>query len=91
MAVLSMFVNIDEKRLAQALHEAGENLDHAAGETVLDFSSVRRVDAAALTALDEFARLAGEKSVKVVLRGVNVDVYKVLKLVQVTRKLAFVN
>jgi len=49
------------------LQEAGKNLTAADGETVLDFSSVRRIDATALRALEEFARVADEKAVKVVL------------------------
>ena len=54
---------------------------HGDGEVTLDFSSVRRIDPGALRAMEELARMADEKDVKVVLRGVNVDVYKVLKLV----------
>jgi len=52
---------------------------------------VRRIDATALRALEEFARVADEKAVKVVLRGVSVDVYKVLKLVKLTRRFSFLN
>ena len=52
---------------------------------------MRRIDSSALRALEEFARIADEKAVKVVLRGVNVDVYKVLKLVKLTRRFSFVN
>jgi hypothetical protein len=37
------------------------------------------------------ARVADEKAVKVALRGVNVDVYKVLKLVKLTRRFSFVS
>ncbi len=77
-----MFLNIDEERVVPALQEAGEKLDCAQGEAILDFSSVRRIDSSALRAMEEFARIADEKAVKVVLRGVNVDVYKVLKLVK---------
>ena len=35
--------------------------------------------------------MADAKTVKVVLRGVNVDVYKVLKLVKLTPRFSFVN
>jgi anti-anti-sigma regulatory factor len=87
----AMLLNIDEKRAAPALHEAGEKLDRAEGEAVLDFSSVRRVDSSTLRALEEFARTADEKAVKVVLRGVSVDVYKVFKLVKLTRRFTFVS
>jgi anti-anti-sigma regulatory factor len=91
MAMIAVFLNIDEDRVVLALQEAGGNLDSTQGEAVLDFSSVRRIDSNALQALEEFARIAEEKAVKVALRGVNVDVYKVLKLVKLTRRFSFVN
>jgi len=91
MATIAVFLNIDEERIVPALQEAGGNLDCAQGEAVLDFSSVRRIDSSGLRALEEFARIADEKAVKVVLRGVNVDVYKVLKLVKLTQRFSFVN
>ena len=84
-------VNIEEARAALALEEAGEGLDGAEGEAVLDFSAVLRVDASTLRALEELARIAEKKAVKVILRGVNVDVYKVLKLVKLTRRFSFVS
>ena len=79
---------IDEKHLVIALQEAEEKLgtDH---EAILDFSAVRRVDSITLQAIEEFARIAEEKTVKVVLVGVNVAVYKVLKLVKLTRRFSF--
>ena len=89
--MIAVFLNIDNERLVPALQEAGEKLDSAEGEAVLDFSSVRRIDASALRAMEELARIADEKAVKVALRGVNVDVYKVLKLVKLTRRFSFVN
>lgn len=89
MAMIAMPLNMDEKRFALTLREAGAKLDGADGAAILDFSSVRRVDSNALRALEEFAQIAGDKGVKVVLRGVNIDVYKVLKLVKLTRLLSF--
>lgn len=89
--MIAVFLNIDAERIVPALQEAGGNLDCAQGETVLDFSSVRRIDSGGLRALEEFARVADEKAVKVALRGVNVDVYKVLKLVKLTQRFSFVN
>jgi len=55
MARTAVLLNIDEKRVISALQEAGKILTAADGETVLDFSSVRRIDATALRALEEFA------------------------------------
>jgi anti-anti-sigma regulatory factor len=91
MAVIAVFFNVDERRVALALKEAGEKLATAEGEAVLDFSSVRRIDSGALRAMEELARIADEKAVKVVMRGVSVDVYKVLKLMRLTRRFSFVN
>lgn len=82
---------IDGDRVAQTLQEAKEKLDAAKGELVLDFSGVRRVDPGALRALEAFAGAADEKSVKVALRGVNVDVYKVLKLARLAPRFSIVN
>ena len=91
MSAIALFLNIDEKRVAPALQEAVDTLDSAEGEAVLDFSSVRQIDSGALRALEDVARVADEKDVKVVLRGVNVDVYKVLKLVNLAQRFSFVN
>ena len=91
MAMIDVGLKIDEERIAQALQEAGERLNSADGEVVLDFSSVQRIDASALGALEEFADITDDKGVKAVLRGVNVDVYKVLKLVKLTSRFSFVH
>jgi anti-anti-sigma regulatory factor len=91
MAMTAVFLNIDGARVVAALREAGEKLDGIEGEAILDFSSVFRIDSGSVGALEELARVADEKNVKVVLRGVNVDVYKVLKLRKLTRRFSFVN
>jgi anti-anti-sigma regulatory factor len=90
MAMTTVFIKVDETRIVQALREVGEKLDGTEREVALDFS-VLRIDASALRAMEELARIADEKNVKVALRGVNVDVYKVLKLVKLTRRFSFVN
>ena len=91
MAATAIWVNIDERLVVPALREAGEKLNHADGEALLDFSSVHRVDSSTLRALEAFARIADDKAVKVTLRGVNVDVYKVFKLVKLTQRFSFVS
>ena len=91
MAITSVLLNIDEKHVASALQAAREKLDCAEGDAVLDFSSVPRIDADGLRALETLARSAEDKAVKVVLRGVNVNVYKVLKLVRLTHRFSFTN
>jgi anti-anti-sigma regulatory factor len=91
MAMNAVFLKIDETRVIPALREAGEKLDGTEGEVALDFSSVHRIDSSALRAMEELAQIASEKNVKVALRSVNADVYKVLKLVKLTRRFSFVN
>jgi anti-anti-sigma regulatory factor len=90
MEIVAVWQKIDEERVGLALQEAGEKLDSAEGEIILDFSSVRRVDPSAVRALEKFASTADDKAVKVALRGVNVDVYKVLKLVKLASRFSFV-
>jgi anti-anti-sigma regulatory factor len=91
MAMMAVWLKIDEKRVVQDLQETGEKLDSAEAEVSLDFSSVLRIDASGLMALEEFAGVADDKGVKVALRGVNVSVYKVLKLVKLTSRFSFVS
>ncbi|MGO9650639.1 MAG: STAS domain-containing protein [Terriglobales bacterium] len=91
MAMIAVWLKIDEERVVQALQEAGERLDGVEREVVLDFSSVRRIDPSVVRAMEEFAGIADDKGVKVGLRGLNVDVYKVLKLVKLASRFAFVN
>ena len=78
-----------ESVYSMACKRPGETLDTARGDVVLDFSSVRRIDPSALREMEELAGIADEKAVKVVLRGVNVDIYKVLKLVKLTSRFSF--
>ncbi len=89
MAMIAVWLKVDEERVVQALHEAAEKLDSVEGEMALDFSSVQRIDASALRGMEEFETLADGKGVKVVLRGVNVSVYKVLKLAKLTSRFSF--
>ena len=91
MAITSPILNIDDRRLSLALRDAAKKLNSADGEAILDFSSVRRIDAGALRALEELARVAEENAVTVVISGINVDVYKVLELVKLTKRFSFVD
>ena len=80
---------IDGDRVDDCLLEARAEVDGGKGETVLDFSSVRRVDAKALRAMEELANLGDAKAIKIGLQGVNVEVYKVLKLVKLAPRFCF--
>jgi anti-anti-sigma regulatory factor len=91
MATIAAWRKLDNENAVPALQEAGEKLDGADREMVLDLSEMRRIDSRTLRALEEFIRIADEKSVKLVLRSVNVDVYKVLKLVRLTSRFSWVN
>jgi len=91
MEMIRVWLSVDDKRLVPDLQEAREKLDTSQGETVLDFSSVQRIDASALRAMEDLVGEADRKGVKVVLRGVNVGVYKVLKLVKLGSRFSFVS
>ena len=91
MAKIAVWLKIDEESVVKALQEAGEKMDAVEGEVALDFSFVRRIDPRALRAMEELASLADHNGVKVVLRGINVSVYKVLKLVRLTSRFSFVS
>lgn len=89
MTMIPGLLNIDERRAVPALQEAVEKLDNTDGEVFLDFSSVGRIDSAVLRTLTELVGAAEAKGVKVVLRGVNVSVYKVLKLTKLASRFTF--
>jgi len=90
MGTIAVWLNMEERYVVTALQEAGEKLGSAEGEVVLDFASVQRLDSNALQAMEGFASLADEKAIPVVLRAVNVNVYKVLKLVKLASRFSFV-
>jgi anti-anti-sigma regulatory factor len=87
MPMTTVLIKVDPERVADCLLEL--KLDKANGETVLDFSSVPRIDAKGLQAMEALAGLPDAKAVKVGLRGVNVEIYKVLKLVKLTPRFSF--
>jgi ABC-type transporter Mla MlaB component len=89
MSKIAEFFKIDAESVVDGLRAAGAKLDGTPGETVLDFSSVLRIDPKTLVALEELARRADEKAVTIALRGVNVEIYKVLKLVKLVPRFSF--
>ncbi|HVP54862.1 MAG TPA: STAS domain-containing protein [Candidatus Eisenbacteria bacterium] len=91
MTTIAVSHTVDGNNVAQFLAEAREKLNNAEGEVLLDFSAVRRIDPGGLRALEDLAAAAEEKSVKVALQGVGVDVYKVLKLARLSSRFAIVN
>ena len=91
MTMIDVWLEVNGDRVAEDLHEAAGKLDSAGGDAFLDFSAVCRLDPSGLRALEDFAGAADEKAVKVMLRGVNVDVYKVLKLARLSSRFSIVN
>src|SRR5271165_3116102 len=89
MTMIPVGLEFDAESVAHALQEAREKLDSSEGDLCLDFSSVRRIDPNALREMEELASMADEKTVKIVLRGVNVDIYKVLKLMKLASRFSF--
>lgn len=89
MQTNSVWLIADAESAAGTLRETLNRLDPSQGEMVLDFSQVRRLNTNAVDVLHQLAGKAGDKG-KIVLRGVNVDVYRVLKLVKLTPHFTFV-
>jgi anti-anti-sigma regulatory factor len=89
MAVSTRVIRIDGDCLASSLAEAHQSLEAAETEVVLDFSSTPRLDVDAVKELEKLAGAADSHGTNVTVRGVNVDVYKVLKLTGLTRRFSF--
>ncbi len=88
MTMTKMFLEIQSDNLVECLIGARDRLNGAA-ETILDFSSIERIDSQALRAMEELLDRADDRSAKIALQGVNVGIYKVLKLVRLAPRLSF--
>ncbi len=89
--IVAVWLKIDGQKVLGDLQEACETLHNADGEVLLDFSAVRRLDPEAIAAMEELAERADESGVRLVLRGISAEVYKVLKLVKVAHHFSFVS
>lgn len=89
MTTNAVWIHVDPEHVIQVLQEAVEKVNRGESEVVLDFSSVLRIDPSVIGAMEELAGLAAGRSVKVVLRAVNVDIYRALKLVKLAQKFSF--
>jgi len=89
MTMTAMFLEIRAENILDCLQEARMKLKGGGGETILDFSAIQRIDPQALRLMEELVDLAREKAVSIALHGVNVDIYKMLKLVKLAPKLSF--
>lgn len=81
-------LEIDSDSATARLQELCEKLD-SGDEVTLDFSHFVRIDPGTLHALEGLAKAAEEKSAKLTLRGMNVEVYKVLKLARLDSRFSF--
>jgi anti-anti-sigma regulatory factor len=88
-STIGEWLKVDETRFVQSLQEAEDKLHQSEGEVLLDFTSVIRVDSKGLRELERLADRADAKSSKFVLRGVNVNIYKVLKLMKLSPRFLF--
>lgn len=82
---------IHGEHVAEGLESVRANLPADGGELLLDFFFVQALNPAGIRALEDLAGAADLLKAKVVLRGVNVEIYKVLKLAQLTERFLFVN
>jgi anti-anti-sigma regulatory factor len=89
MAMIAAW-RIDGDQAVHALEELRDKMASADRELVLDFSSVHRIDPRAIRAMQDLSVAAEDKAVKIVLRGVGVEIYKVLKLVKLAPRFSFV-
>lgn len=91
MEIETVSVSIDEVNVPASLERAAKKLQLGVEEVEVDLSRTLRIDSGGLRAFQQFVHKAEEKKVKVVLRAVNVNVYKTLKLARLSRSFSFVN
>lgn len=91
MGTSSAVHHIERDHLAESFHKATEKLDGLDGEMILDFTAVKRIDPDVLKNLRELLLVADVRKTKLTLRGVDVDVYKVLKLMKLSSQFSYVD
>ena len=91
MSKIAQINKIDAQHVAESLRTVRTKLDGAQVETVLDFTSVLRIDPPVLCEMEALAALAEESKDKICLLHVNVEIYKVLKLAKLSARFNFRN
>jgi anti-anti-sigma regulatory factor len=86
----SSFV-IDGEHIVQQLNDICRQLGSEGPEVLLDFFLAQTLDTEGIRALEELAAGAGNENAKVVLRGVNIEMYKVMKLAGLSDKFTFID
>lgn len=82
-------LKVEESEIVSTLQQACEKAGGADGDLILDLSAVRRIQPSALRELEKLAAMADDRAITIMLRGVNVEVYKVLKLVKLASRFSF--
>ena len=85
------FCKLQPGRVAECLREAGKTLGETHGALILDFSEVGRIAPEDLQALEKLAAQETANPGCVALRGLSVDVYKVLKLSRLASRFSLVD
>jgi hypothetical protein len=88
MSTIAVFLKVDGERVVESLREAQLKLD-GSSEAVLDFESVSRLQPRDLSAMEELVKLAEGHGLRIELRGVNIAIYKVLKLARLAPRFGF--
>jgi len=92
MTTNPLWITLEPDGAIHALRQqAVERLGCCAGELVLDCASLPRIDSSMAGAFENLANLAAQASVKVLLRAVNIDVYRVLALLNLTERFSFIS
>ena len=89
MPVSSILLEMDKTQLGTVLERAIGMLGGSDSELTLDFTSVDRVGPDDLKLLEKVGTVAAGKSARVVLRGINVRIYKALKIANLTERFGF--
>ncbi len=92
MTTKSVCLRLTPESLLQCLEtEARALLQTAESELALDLSAIPRIDVRAANALEELAGLASQKTIRIMLRNVNIDVYKSMTLLGLVRRFTFMS
>lgn len=89
MSKVALFFKVDGERVADSIRKV--RTDGSGSPIVLDFASVRRIDTETLQVIEALANVAATEACQINFRGVNVEIYKVLKLVSLASRFCFVN
>ncbi len=89
MATNTVSPQIDGQQGASSIQDVIRLWNPENRELRLDFSGVQRIGPEVLRLLEALAAKAANPPVKVVLSGVNVDIYRVLKLAGLASRFGF--